>query len=44
MPPHLETFLGEQDVYYMAWQGGGGYGDPLHRDPALVEADLRQAR
>jgi len=44
MPPHLETLLGEDDVYYMAWQGGGGYGDPLHRDPALVEADLRAGK
>ena len=44
MPPHLETFLGEDDVYYMPWQGGGGYGDPLQRDPTLVEADLRAGK
>ncbi|MTD55467.1 hydantoinase B/oxoprolinase family protein [Amycolatopsis pithecellobii] len=44
MPPHLETYLGQDDAYYMAWQGGGGYGDPLHREPALVEADLRAGK
>jgi N-methylhydantoinase B len=40
MPPHLITTLGQHDVYYMAWQGGGGYGDPILRDPAQVAADL----
>ena len=25
----------------MHWQGGGGYGDPLRRDPAVVASDLR---
>ena len=37
---HLETHLGEQDVYYTHWQGGGGYGDPLLRDPILVARDV----
>lgn len=40
MPPHLETALGGDDVYYLAWQGGGGYGDPVHREPERVAADL----
>ena len=31
-------------VEYHNWQGGGGYGDPLDRDPALVLADVRDAR
>jgi N-methylhydantoinase B len=29
------------DVYYLAWPGGGGYGDPLERDPQAVLKDLR---
>ncbi|MGJ4860411.1 hydantoinase B/oxoprolinase family protein [Labrys sp. La1] len=37
---HLETHLGEQDVYYTHWQGGGGYGDPLLRDAVLVARDV----
>lgn len=28
------------DVYYLAWTGGGGYGDPLHRLPNSVALDL----
>ncbi len=28
-------------VEYHNWQGGGGFGDPLDRDPALVLADVR---
>ena len=28
----------------MHWQGGGGYGDPLHRDPAAVVVDLREGK
>ena len=28
------------DVVQYTWQGGGGYGDPLDRDPARVERDL----
>ncbi len=29
------------DVLYIRQDGGGGYGDPLERDPALVLEDLR---
>jgi N-methylhydantoinase B len=29
------------DVFSVVWQGGGGYGDPLLREPADVAADLR---
>jgi len=29
------------DVFQTFWQGGGGLGDPLDRDPALVAADCR---
>ncbi len=28
------------DVYAVAWCGGGGFGDPLDRDPARIQADL----
>ena len=28
------------DVYAVCWTGGGGYGDPFDRDPALIQADL----
>lgn len=44
IPPALETDLGWDDVYFTEWQGGGGYGDPLLRDPDLVLADLRNGK
>jgi N-methylhydantoinase B len=28
------------DVYAVRWTGGGGFGDPLDRDPADIERDL----
>ncbi len=40
VPPHLETDLGVTDVYFTHWQGGGGLGDPLHREPERVAADV----
>jgi N-methylhydantoinase B len=33
--------LEEGDVQYVRFMGGGGYGDPIDRDPALVLADVR---
>ncbi|OGA74666.1 MAG: hypothetical protein A3G27_05425, partial [Betaproteobacteria bacterium RIFCSPLOWO2_12_FULL_66_14] len=36
IPPRL---LAPGDVYYTAWCGGGGYGDPLRRDPKRVAKD-----
>lgn len=39
-----ETFLGPDDVLYLHWQGGGGYGDPLLRDPSAVANDLREGK
>src|SRR6266545_2035310 len=30
------------DVFAVSWQGGGGFGDPLERDPAAVLCDLRR--
>ena len=40
LPPHVETDMAAEDVYYTHWQGGGGYGDPLRRDRKKVAADL----
>ena len=28
------------DFYAVRWSGGGGFGDPLRRDPKLIEYDL----
>jgi N-methylhydantoinase B len=30
-----------RDALYIAWNGGGGYGDPLQRNPAAVLRDVR---
>lgn len=40
MPVHGESVLGPEDALYVSWQGGGGYGDPLHRDPDAVASDV----
>jgi N-methylhydantoinase B len=40
LPAHHETDMGPTDVYFTHWQGGGGYGDPLLRDPEAVASDL----
>ena len=39
-----ETVLGPNDVHFMIWQGGGGYGDPLLRDPEKVALDVAELR
>ena len=44
MPPHIETALGANDVYFMAWQGGGGYGDPVGREPRAVAKDAHAGK
>jgi N-methylhydantoinase B len=41
---YSQTYLAPGDVFYMHWQGGGGYGDPLHRELAAVEADVREGK
>ncbi len=33
--------LNEGDIWYMRYPGGGGWGDPLERDPAMVVDDVR---
>lgn len=40
LPPHLETDLDADDVYFTHWQGGGGLGDPLLREPQAVAHDI----
>jgi N-methylhydantoinase B len=43
VPGKVSAFgLVRDDVVVMASSGGGGYGDPLARDPGLVAADLRE--
>ena len=32
------------DVFEVTWQGGGGFGDPLERDPALVAMDVAEGK
>jgi N-methylhydantoinase B len=40
--PYGLTQLGPGDVITMDAAGGGGYGDPLERDPDLVARDVRE--
>jgi N-methylhydantoinase B len=35
---HVE--LGERDIQYVRFMGGGGYGDPIDRDPQAVVRDV----
>lgn len=35
---------GPSDVYAVTWTGGGGFGDPLQRDPAKVLHDVTEQR
>ncbi|MBB3035915.1 hydantoinase B/oxoprolinase family protein [Hoyosella altamirensis] len=37
---YAESYLAPGEVLYMHWQGGGGYGDPLRRDPDSVARDV----
>jgi N-methylhydantoinase B len=41
MPPMADTNLGPVDIFAMRAPGGGGYGDPLARDPHRVLSDVR---
>lgn len=38
--PYLAEPLAEGDLFAHAYNGGGGYGDPLERDPAAVARDV----
>jgi N-methylhydantoinase B len=44
LPPKSITTLSQNEVFCVEYSGGGGYGDPLHRDPALVFGDVQQGR
>ncbi len=37
---NLPVSVGKDDVMYVRCQGGGGFGNPLERDPALVHRDV----
>lgn len=37
---HVRTPMALGDVWYHSWQAGGGYGDPLNRDPIAVAEDV----
>jgi N-methylhydantoinase B len=39
-----ELLLFPDDVHFMTWQSGGGYGDPLLREPARVAHDVAEFR
>ena len=39
-----EALLSPGDLHYMSWQSGGGYGDPLLRDPKSVAYDVAEFR
>jgi N-methylhydantoinase B len=41
LPPLEDTVLNEKDVIYYYQSGGGGYGDPITRDPNLVLEDIK---
>jgi N-methylhydantoinase B len=40
LPPISDEELAPGEVLIQHTSGGGGYGDPLERDPALVRADV----
>jgi N-methylhydantoinase B len=39
--PQSAQTISYGDVFYRRWAGGGGYGDPLERDPELVAKDVK---
>ncbi|MFD4248897.1 hydantoinase B/oxoprolinase family protein [Amycolatopsis thermoflava] len=41
---YASSHLAPGEVFVMTWQGGGGYGDPLNRDPEAVARDLREQK
>jgi N-methylhydantoinase B len=41
---YATSYLAPGEVFAMTWQGGGGYGDPLTRDPDAVAHDVREQR
>ncbi|GAA4539010.1 hydantoinase B/oxoprolinase family protein [Pseudonocardia xishanensis] len=41
---YASSYLAPGEVFAMTWQGGGGYGDPLTRDPDAVARDVREEK
>jgi N-methylhydantoinase B len=41
---YAHSYVAPGEVFYMFWQGGGGYGDPLGRVPQEVSVDLREGK
>jgi N-methylhydantoinase B len=41
---YAQSYLAPTDVFFMHWQGGGGYGDPLLREPDSVAHDVREGK
>ena len=41
---YASSYLAPGEVFSMTWQGGGGYGDPLTRDPAAVAHDVAEQK
>jgi N-methylhydantoinase B len=41
---YASSYLAPGEVFSMTWQGGGGYGDPLARDPEAVAKDVREEK
>jgi N-methylhydantoinase B len=44
LPVHGESTWNDTDALFMHWQAGGGYGDPILREPELVADDVREFR
>ncbi|MBB4688747.1 hydantoinase B/oxoprolinase family protein [Amycolatopsis jiangsuensis] len=41
---YASSYLAPGEVFAMTWQGGGGYGDPLAREPEAVARDVREEK
>ena len=41
---YATSYLAPGEVLAMTWQGGGGYGDPLTREPDTVARDVREQK
>lgn len=44
LPCEGESTFGPRDALFLHWQAGGGYGDPLLREPERVAEDVAQSR
>ena len=40
LPAKCETLQNPRDVFEHTWSGGGGFGDPIDRDPGKVAEDV----